>query len=101
MGERHAAPSGTGAGSKKQAEGVRTGNEKLEDKGQQGEKVTTERKDGTFIGGKDRMGQPSRGGGSKEGHVVETGAPADILDEDKLSGTKQEAASNNKKGGTA
>ncbi len=83
MGERNAAPSSQSADPEKQAEGIATGNEKLQDKGQQGDHVTTEREDGTFIGGKDRL-PPSTNKGSKEGHVVETGMPANIVKEDDL-----------------
>src|SRR5215213_1274454 len=81
MGERNAAPSEDSANPEMQAEGVATGNEKLQDKGQQGEQVTTEREDGTFLDGKDRR-PPSKAGGSKEGHVVETGMPAVLVEED-------------------
>lgn len=93
MGERNAAPSGKGSGTAKQAKGVATGNEKLQDIGQRqkdgsGDGVTVEREDGTFIGGKDRHGQPAKGGGSPEGHVVETGMPKDIVEEDKVKASK-------------
>ena len=91
MGERNAAPAGDGPGAAKQAEGAATGNEKLQDIGQREQEapntdVTVERNDGTFAGGKDRHQSSGAGsaGGSKEGHVVETGMPADLVDEDKL-----------------
>ena len=91
MGERNAAPRGDGPGAARQAEGVASGNEKLQDIGQRQQNdgdgdVTVEREDGTFIGGKDRYtsGGAGSGGGSKEGHVVETGMPADLVEEDNL-----------------
>jgi hypothetical protein len=65
MGERNAAPSEDSANPGIQAKGIATGNEKLQDKGQQGEHVTTEREDETFLGGKDKL-PPSRAGGSAE-----------------------------------
>jgi hypothetical protein len=82
MDERNAAPTGNGD-EEKLAEGVATGNEKLQDEGQRDSGVTQEREDGTFIGGKDRLptGGAGSAGGSKEGHVVETGMPADLVDE--------------------
>ena len=83
MAERNAAPDRDGPGADKQAEGVATGNEKLQDEGQRGSDVTQEREDGTFIGGKDRLPK-STSGGSKERHVVETGMPADLVEEDKV-----------------
>jgi hypothetical protein len=100
MGERNAAPQGHGPAAEKQAEGVRTGNEKLQDKGQRGENVTTDRHDGTFVGGKDRMPTQPQGaaGGGNERHVVETGMPADVLEEDDQSETKP-GSSTEKKGG--
>jgi len=80
--ERNARPD-EGGSAEKAAEGAASGNEKLQDEGQRGAGITQEREDDTFIGGKDRQ-PPSTSKGSKEGHVVETGMPADLVDEDKI-----------------
>lgn len=87
MDERNAAP---GSGDDKQAEGVASGNEKAQDEGQRGTEVTQERVDGTFVGGKDRL-PPSTPAGGKEQHVVETGMPADLVEE--KPGPKQDGSS--------
>ena len=98
MGERNSRPTRESAEPAKQAEGVATGNEKLQDEGQRDGHVVQERHDGTFVGGKDRLG-PSRAGGSPEGHVVEEGTPKDLVDEDKVTGQEKGGGDGSLKGG--
>lgn len=84
MGERHEAPRGRGAAAEKQAKGVQTGNEKLQDEGQRGEKVLNEREQERFAGGKDRYGAEARNPRRVPRNSPEDRIPADLVNEDKV-----------------